>query len=203
MENRIQSLSLRYKEEKQHIGLLLTATTEEIENYERQISRLKIEANNALVTSQQKAQKAAVEYDSLTRKYTEQKEKLLNQVVTGLVQVFNFQQHVSSTLETLTAELSDQNKSIKFWMMLISLELKRSSVRSNAESSRAEGRSDLAPNQVLSECIRATTRHGIDRQMERVQLAQQHQRTIQRAHQQWEECFAAGAGSRYSNISNS
>jgi SMC interacting uncharacterized protein involved in chromosome segregation len=114
MESRIQGLSMRYKEEKQAIGLLLTATTEKIENYERQISRLKIETNNALVTSQQKAQKAAVEYDSLTRKYTEQKEKLLNQVVTGLVQVFNFQQHVSSTLETLTREWSDQNKSFKF-----------------------------------------------------------------------------------------
>lgn len=112
MESRIQGLSVRYKEEKQHIGLLLTASTEEIENYERQISRLKIETNNSLVTSQQKAQKAAVEYDSLTRKYTEQKEKLLNQVVTGLVQVFNFQQHVSSTLEKLTSELTDLNKSL-------------------------------------------------------------------------------------------
>jgi hypothetical protein len=65
-----------------------------------------------LVTSQQKAQKSAVEYDSLTRKYTEQKEKLLNQVVTGLVQVFNFQQHVSNTLETLTSEFTDVNKSL-------------------------------------------------------------------------------------------
>ena len=111
MESRIRGLSVRYREEKGHIGLLLTATTEEIENYERQISRQKIESNNALVTSQQKAQKAAVEYESLTRKYTEQKEKVLNQVVTGLVQVFNFQQHVSSNVGMLMNQLSDQNKS--------------------------------------------------------------------------------------------
>jgi SMC interacting uncharacterized protein involved in chromosome segregation len=113
MISRIQGLSVRYREEKGHIGLALTATTEEIENYERQISRLKIISNNALVTSQQKAQKAAVEYDSLTRKYTEQKEKTLNQVVTGLVQVFNFQQHVSSTVEMLTNQLSDQNNLVE------------------------------------------------------------------------------------------
>ena len=43
-------------------------------------------------------------YDTLSRQYTEQKEKLLNQVVSGLVEVFNFQEHVTSTLEELKKE---------------------------------------------------------------------------------------------------
>ena len=87
----------------------LTATTEEIENYERQIQRLKIEASNVLLSAQQKAQKAAVEYDALSRQYSDQKEKLLNQVVSGLVEVYNFHQHVTDTLQDLQKEWQDDH----------------------------------------------------------------------------------------------
>ena len=87
----------------------MTATTEEIENYERQIQRLKIEASNVLLAAQQKAQKAAVEYDALSRQYTEQKEKLLNQVVSGLVEVYNFHQHITDTLQDLQKECQEDH----------------------------------------------------------------------------------------------
>ena len=97
----------------QHIGLSLTATTEEIENYERQTQRLKIEASNILLASQQKAQKSAVEYDALSRQYTEQKEKLLNQVVSGLVEVYNFHQHITDTLQELQKEWQEHHDRLK------------------------------------------------------------------------------------------
>ena len=44
------------------MGMSLSATTLDIENYEKQIQRLKVEAHNVLLTSQQKAQKTALEY---------------------------------------------------------------------------------------------------------------------------------------------
>jgi kinetochore protein NDC80 len=71
---------------------------------------MKIQSNNVLLSSQQKSQKLTMEYETLSRQYTEQREKMLSQIVTGLLDVFNFQQHISNQLVELKNQMEeDQN----------------------------------------------------------------------------------------------
>ncbi|TPX70338.1 hypothetical protein SpCBS45565_g01736 [Spizellomyces sp. 'palustris'] len=104
IESQIRQLADRYRQEQEHIGIANNASNEEIQQYERNIQRIKIEANGALIQSQQKMQKAVVEYDQLSRNCTEHRERLLNQLAKALVEVFNFHQHVHGQLEELHKE---------------------------------------------------------------------------------------------------
>ncbi|KAI8921009.1 HEC/Ndc80p family-domain-containing protein [Powellomyces hirtus] len=104
MEAKVKQLTDRYKEEQDQIGIANTASNEEIQQYERNIQRIKIESNGALIQSQQQMQKAVVEYDQLSRKCTAHRERQLNDLAQSLVDVFNFHQHVRTKLEELHKE---------------------------------------------------------------------------------------------------
>ncbi|KAH9269945.1 hypothetical protein BASA83_007931 [Batrachochytrium salamandrivorans] len=75
VQSRIAFLNQRYNEEKEHVTMTTISMNEEIEQFERQIQKMKIDSNGIMIASQQKAQKATIEYEELSRMYTEQKKR--------------------------------------------------------------------------------------------------------------------------------
>ncbi|KAL2915097.1 kinetochore-associated Ndc80 complex subunit ndc80 [Polyrhizophydium stewartii] len=101
LTSRINFLNTRYVQEKEHVSMTTAALNEEIEQFERQIQKLKIEANGLLIASQQKAQRVTLEYEELSRQYSEQKEKALSLFVRSLQDVFSMEQHASQSVAEL------------------------------------------------------------------------------------------------------
>ncbi|KAI8815759.1 HEC/Ndc80p family-domain-containing protein [Fimicolochytrium jonesii] len=101
MEEKIRMLGERYREEQEQIGMENTASTEEIQQYERNLQRMKIESNGALIQSQQLMQKAVVEYEQVSRQTTTTRERQLNDMARALIAAFDCHQHVHGALEEL------------------------------------------------------------------------------------------------------
>ncbi|EGF78856.1 hypothetical protein BATDEDRAFT_90028 [Batrachochytrium dendrobatidis JAM81] len=107
MQSRITFLNHRYNEEKEHVTLTTTAMNDDIEHFERQIQKLKVESNAMMFAVQQKGQTVTIEYEELSRKYTEQKEKALNQLIRGLQDVFGMQTGVAAAIEELSRQANE------------------------------------------------------------------------------------------------
>ncbi|KAH6564739.1 hypothetical protein BASA50_004094 [Batrachochytrium salamandrivorans] len=107
VQSRIAFLNQRYNEEKEHVTMTTISMNEEIEQFERQIQKMKIDSNGIMIASQQKAQKATIEYEELSRMYTEQKEKVLNTLVRGLQDVFGMQTSIAAAIEELTQQANE------------------------------------------------------------------------------------------------
>ncbi|RKO85028.1 HEC/Ndc80p family-domain-containing protein [Blyttiomyces helicus] len=101
MESRILQLGEQCNEEERHIGLSIAAVKDEIGQYERNIQRISIEANGSLIQSQQRAQKAAMEYEELSRRVTEKRGRVMEQVVKSILELVNVHMHVRSHLAEL------------------------------------------------------------------------------------------------------
>ena len=61
IQSRIKFMQQSYNDEKEHMSLTNSAMNDEIEQYERQIQKLKMDIETLLIESQQKAQKATLE----------------------------------------------------------------------------------------------------------------------------------------------
>ncbi|KAI9102541.1 HEC/Ndc80p family-domain-containing protein [Phlyctochytrium arcticum] len=104
LEAQVQTLTERYRQEQEQIGFANNASHEEIQQIERNIQRLKIEANGMLIQSQQAAQKAAIELDQIKKTCKDTMEHATEQISRVIVDVFNFHQHVQGQLDELERE---------------------------------------------------------------------------------------------------
>jgi kinetochore protein NDC80 len=101
LSSSVDTCNHRYQEQKQYISKQLNSATQEFSNMSRAIEKLKLEMNQMAVASTQKRQKVTAEYEAQRELREAAREKMLSQVVNGLVEVFGFHQHVLNSIESL------------------------------------------------------------------------------------------------------
>ncbi|TPX32146.1 hypothetical protein SmJEL517_g04699 [Synchytrium microbalum] len=101
LEGRIRVLNEQYNEETEVIKVQHAALQQEVEVLEQQIQRTRYDASRGLLQAQQKLQYAQIEYDQLTGRYQDQRERLTKQFIRALEDCVQLRTYVNEELRTL------------------------------------------------------------------------------------------------------
>jgi kinetochore protein NDC80 len=98
-EKRIERIIQTYLEEKESCATENKSTEEEAEQLEQTIQKLRSDTSSHSILSQQRLQRATVEYDQLVTTVAAEKERIGTDMYRLLEELINFKTHVESTLE--------------------------------------------------------------------------------------------------------
>lgn len=105
-EKRIERIIQMYVEEKQTFAGENTKMDDEAEQLRQTIQRLRSDMSSQSIVSQQRLQRATVEYDQLVTTIAAEKERVGTDMYRLLEDLINFKTHVESTVEELESALS-------------------------------------------------------------------------------------------------
>lgn len=105
-EKRIERIIQMYVEEKQTFSGENTKMDEEAEQLRQTIQRLRSDMSSQSIVSQQRLQRATVEYDQLVTTIAAEKERVGTDMYRLLEDLINFKTHVESTAEELESAFS-------------------------------------------------------------------------------------------------
>jgi SMC interacting uncharacterized protein involved in chromosome segregation len=74
---------------------------DEFTNLSRTIERLKLDSKQMILNETQRMHKAKKEFEIKMDSVSSSRDRVLNQVVNGLVEAFGFHQHITNTLDEL------------------------------------------------------------------------------------------------------
>ncbi|KAJ3105223.1 kinetochore-associated Ndc80 complex subunit ndc80 [Phlyctochytrium planicorne] len=101
IESRITKFTSQYNDEKNIAMEANSISSSEVENLEKELQRLKLELATTLTASQQRLQKASMEYEQLFRKYQESRSTLLSCVFRTFEDTIAFREHIADSLSEL------------------------------------------------------------------------------------------------------
>lgn len=97
----VECCNTRYQEQKQFIGKQLNLATQEFATLSRTIEKMKMESNQLVLSSSQKLGQVTAEHEKREVLRSASRDKMLNQVVNGLVEVFGFHQKIAGGLDEM------------------------------------------------------------------------------------------------------
>ncbi|KAJ3218694.1 rRNA-binding ribosome biosynthesis protein rpf2 [Dinochytrium kinnereticum] len=101
IESRISKLTSQYNDERNIAMENNSITSSELESLEREIQRMKIELATTLTASQQKVQKAAMDYEQFARKNQDFRSSVINGVFKTFEDTLAFREHIADSLNDL------------------------------------------------------------------------------------------------------
>ena len=112
LNERIKVVNQQYVEEKEIFNAETKKSSEEMQNLETELMKIKAETSNAVVTSQQNLQKIIVDSDNAQKKIKEETEILSHEICAMLDELLTFKGYVEGNLNDLKdlaeKELSEQ-----------------------------------------------------------------------------------------------
>lgn len=100
-EKRVERIIQSYLEEKEGCALENKKTDEEAEQLEQTIQKVRSEVSSQSILSQQRLQRATVEFDQLVTTVAAEKERIGTEMYRLLEELINFKTHVETSLEDL------------------------------------------------------------------------------------------------------
>ncbi|KAI8905229.1 hypothetical protein EDD86DRAFT_74029 [Gorgonomyces haynaldii] len=107
LEQSVENLNKRYQEDKTSLGKILSDAQTQFSEYTKQIESLKRESHLLLQQSQHRLTSKQLECDKQEDLLQLNKEKILQELVNGLVDVFGFHQKIQTSLDGLKEMLEE------------------------------------------------------------------------------------------------
>ncbi|KAJ3196946.1 kinetochore-associated Ndc80 complex subunit ndc80 [Irineochytrium annulatum] len=99
IESRIAQLNQQYEEEREQLAAMNAKSSEEMQSLERDMQKMRLDSTATLAASQQKVQKASIEFEQMQHRYQDRRGRLLKEVFKTMEDIITFKEHIGDRLK--------------------------------------------------------------------------------------------------------